>query len=689
MDANKGNIFQIFDGFRQFIIPVYQRTYSWEKTHCQRLWDDIVSMQKLGKEGHFIGSIVNIAEQAMPTGVQKFIIIDGQQRITTLTLLLIALRDYALSNECDVINAEMITRMLLKNDFQKGSERYKMLLTQEDGEVLIKLIEKSLRDTEGKSRIIKNYQFFTDQIKKMELSPDKIYEAIGKLQIVNITLDRKSDDAQAIFESLNSTGMELSQSDLIRNYILMDLDTNTQTDIYENIWHPMELLFEYKAQKSDMDKFFRDYITMKIARIPNINNVYEEFKSYRNNTGFAHIQELCKDIYKFAKYYTDMYYCKSSNTTINSLYKEIESLKMEVAFPFLLYIHESHADKIIEETQFAYILKLCIHYVLRRSICEIPTNSLNKTFATMKKEIDKKDYLNSVKAYFILRDSYKEFPTDDTFIKFFTSKDIFNMRIRNYILEKLELYDNKGQINVENYTIEHILPQNPNLSEEWISDLGTDWQEIQKTYLHTIGNLTLTAYNSEMSDHSFISKLDMKGGFKESALRLNTFLLKQTTWNKELIIDRANELSEKALKIWEYPQLSDDELAPYIAKPDTVQQYTLDTYEHLNGVTQTLFENLNTRIINLSSGVNREFKKLYIAYKFDTNFVDIIPQAQRLKLSINMKFSDIVDPKGLCSDITGLGKWGNGDVGLNFDNSDQIDDVMDIISQAYSLQADE
>ena len=307
MDARKGNIFEILNGNKQFLIPVYQRFYSWEIEQCKRLWNDIVDMQIKGKVGHFVGSIVNIAEQAMPTGVQKYMIIDGQQRMTTLTLLLLALRDYATCNPDDkTINARRIDNMLLKNEYEIGDERYKLLLTETDRDVLISLVESKPVPEQVKSRLMDNYKFFVAKIASKELLSAEIYESIGKLQIVNITFERSVDDAQAIFESLNSTGKELSESDLIRNYVLMGLEPIEQTYVYEHFWRPMELLFSYETQDSVMDRFFRDYLTMKLTRIPKQGRVYEEFKLYHLNCEFSSIRELCQDLLIYAKYYTDI-----------------------------------------------------------------------------------------------------------------------------------------------------------------------------------------------------------------------------------------------------------------------------------------------------------------------------------------------------------------------------------------------
>lgn len=688
MDARKGNIFEILNGNKQFLIPVYQRFYSWDIEQCKRLWNDIVDMQKMGKVGHFVGSIVNIAEEAMPTGVQKYMIIDGQQRMTTLTLLLLALRDYAIKNPSDTsINARRIDNMLLKNEYEEGDERYKLLLTQTDRDILISLVEEMPIREDTKSRLIENYNFFEGKIVNREIQPAEVYESIGKLQIVNITLDRAIDDAQAIFESLNSTGKELSESDLIRNYILMDLEPTEQTYVYEHLWRPMEKLFVYETQQTVMDAFFRNYLTMKLSRIPKLVRIYEEFKLYHLNCEFKTIRDLCQDLLDYAKYYTNIIFARNSDTELKKLYKDIVDLKMEVSYPFLLKIHRDCEEGIITSYEMKEILKLCISYVIRRSICEIPTNSLNKTFATMKNYIRPDDYVNSVKAFFLTQDSYKEFPDNDKFEIAFVSRDIYNMRNRNYILSRLENFENKAPIIIENYTIEHIMPQNKNLSLEWQAELGDNWQEVQKKYLHTIGNLTLTAYNSEMSDRCFLEKMDMPGGFKESALRLNKYVVLQNEWTEKNIKERANELVKKAESIWPYPTLTDQELAQYQTKEKTTQKYSLETYD-LNDLTRTLFESLDKRIMNLSPAVKKEYKKLYVAYKLDTNFVDIIFQKQRLRISVNMKFSDIIDPNGICRDITGLGRWGNGDIELFMERQDELDQVMEIVKQSFDSQAE-
>lgn len=686
MDAGKGNIFVLLNGLKQYLIPVYQRLYSWEQHQCKRLWDDIVLMQKENRQGHFLGSIVCIAEQTSPMGVQKYMVIDGQQRLTTLTLALIALRDSI--DEYSGINIDQLNTSFLINQYEKGDNKYKLLLTDEDRDILISLIEKKPLKSNVKSKLLDSYNYFKAQIAKNEINPQVLFESMGKLQIVIITLERGSDDPQAIFESLNSTGKELSQSDLIRNYVLMGVDKQEQQDLFDNIWRPFEELFGHENQDVYMDAFFRDYLTMQMSRIPKISNVYEEFKAWKVNSKFGSNKELCEDLYSCASIYTDIIFAKSNDQKLQSLFKEIKALNMAVANPFLMGVIRDYNSQKYQLTNdnLIEIVRLCISYVFRRSICDIPTNSLNKTFATMQNDIKKDDYLNSVKAFFIKKEDYKEFPSDKKFGEAFVTKEIYRIRNRNYILDRLENYDNKSPVVIENLTIEHIMPQNDKLSDNWKLELGTDWKRVHSTYLHTIGNLTLTGYNSEMSDNPFMKKMTMHGGFRETAVRLNKYIVKQDQWTEVQIKERAQELLQKALKIWEFPTMTEEEFAPYKEQADDMTKYSLDSY-NASSFAMKLFEKLDTRILNLSSEVKKEFKKFYVAYKLETNFVDVVFQEKRLRISVNMKFSDINDFKGICRDITGVGRWGNGDCELFLNNLDELDNVMEIIQQSYDYHA--
>jgi len=687
MEAFKRNIYKYLDGTCQYLIPLYQRTYSWEKEQCARLWDDIVNLHKTSRKGHFVGSIVRINEAAA-AGFTKAMIIDGQQRLTTLTLLLVALRDYAVQHPSCGVNPDKITNTLLLNQYESGDAKYKLLLTQSDRDILTKKIECAPIVSALKSRILDSYIFFAGQIATEEIAPADLYDSIGKLQIVDIELDRQYDDPQAIFESLNSTGMDLKDSDLIRNHLLMGLDSSIQEEIYNNIWRPTELLFDDIRQSELLDNFFRDYLTMKLGRIPRKNEVYKEFCSFRSNCDLE-LPELCNDIYAFAEYYTNMCFCKSTDPALKSLYEDIKTIRMDVAYPFLLKIHGDYKKGLITIEDLREIIRFCISYVLRRAVCDLPTNSLNKTFRmmTVTRDICQDDYLRSVKAFFVLLDTYKAFPTDEHFLAKFRTRDIYNMGLNRcrYILGRLESWDNKLSVSLNDLTTEHIIPQTENLSADWKNSLGSNWNEIWLRCLHTIGNLTLTKYNSQMSDSSFLNKVNMHGGFKEHPLRLNKYIVSQTSWGEEQVSERAAQLGEIARKVWPYPVLSETELAPYCKKDDSSPQYSIESYAYTNADTKILFEALQTKIFNLGTSIRQEFRAAYIAYKVDTNFVDVYIRANaKLDLVTNLKYPAVIDPKGICTDISGSRL--NGDVKVSLDSLDKLDDVMAIIEQAFRLQ---
>lgn len=684
MNAFKSNIYSYLGGNCHYIIPIFQRTYSWRIGECKILWEDIVNLHLQNKQAHFIGSIVRIDESA-PAGSTISMIIDGQQRLTTLTILLIALRDYvSINSECS-INPDEIQNSYLINQYNPDNTKYKLFLTQSDKDVLIKKINKAHISSEVKSRILDNYEFFYNKIHAQEITAIELKSAIGKLQIVDIVLDRYYDDPQAIFESLNSTGMNLKYSDLIRNHLLMGLDSVTQTNVYNNIWRPIEMMFINNSEL--MDNFFRDYLTMKLGRIPRKSDIYKEFCSYHNSLEDITVDKLCNDVYEFAKYYSDMYFSKSNDKILKTLYEDMKTIKMDVAYPFLLKVHYDYTSSIIDIETLREITSLCVSYVMRRAICDIPPNSLNKTFATMKNVVNENDYLDSIKAFFLMLDSYKDFPNDKRFKENFIKKDIYKLSRCKFILLKLENFNNKSVVLSTNHTtIEHIMPQNPNLSDEWIATIGENFAGIQKQYLHTIGNLTLTSYNSELSDTSFENKMNTTGGFKESALRLNKYVVSQKTWGEVQIKERADLLANIALKQWPYPNLSTEKLEIYNKKVATIFEYTIDTYENFNDENKLLFDKLNAQILDLGSFVKRECKKHYIAYKADTNFVDVVVQKSKLRLSINMKFDSLIDPKNICNDVSCLGRWGNGDVEIMFDDICKIDDVMEIIEQGLRQQ---
>lgn len=693
MDVEKGNIYALLNRQSQYIIPVYQRKYSWRKEEqCARLWRDIVAMEKKSNKQHFVGSIVSVAEVSSLMGVQKCLIIDGQQRMTTLSLLMIALRDFLMENDYP----DTITELVLKNHGRTGDDAYKLLLTEEDREVMTCLVEHCPVPAEHQeSRIYQNYLYFRDRVRSNELTPEQIYQSISQLTIVGIVLDRnQGDDPQLIFESLNSTGLDLSKSDLIRNYLLMGLNQSEQDKIYNNYWSPFEKQFEDKEdnERSDrMDRFFRDYLVMKKGSFIKFDIIYEAFKEFHaQKSEFDTIEEFAEDIRVFGDLYTNIVSeqkkLPAEQAILQPIWAEIRSLRMEVAYPFLMRVYRDYTIGRITIEELAEIAQLTISYVVRRAVCEIPTNSLQKTFATLKGSINYDDYFNSIKAAFYYLESYKGFPDDDKFAADLESRNMYTMRICKYILTKLENFQNKEPIQSANYTIEHILPQNKNMRPEWQAALGENFAEIHAKYVDTLGNLTLTCYNSEMSDRSFDDK---KKVYRESAMHtLNKYVTEQDTWNEERILRRVEALAKDACKIWPFPTLTDEQLEKYRPKEEQTaahQNYDISVYE-FNTNTRNLYDRLLDAVKEIEPNTRVEYKKLYIAHKLRTNFMDVVVLSSRLRIAVNLDFDEVFDPKGICRDVTNLGRWGNGDVEISYESVDQIPDILEIVKQSIAKQ---
>ena len=684
MKASSANLLSVLKGPKQFVIPIYQRTYSWQIAQCEKLLKDIIRISKdPSVPGHFIGSIVYFQEGIHTVSdVPELLVIDGQQRLTTVSLMIAAIAEFVKENDIEIeTNFTKLQNYYLLNAEEEGNLRYKLLLTRKDKETLIDLIKGVPLNEDHSQRVYENFNYFKSKINKD--NAEDIYNGIQRLFIVDVALEKDKDNPQLIFESLNSTGLDLSHADLIRNYILMGQEVNLQKELYERFWYPMEQSYgnDYSTY---FDWFMRDYLSVKTGSIPKIDMVYDSFKNYvQGDNAPKSIKEVVEDIYKFSNHYVKIVLHKEPDTEINLAFKSISKLKVGVSYPYFLPIYNDYKDEVISKIELLEIISLIESYVFRRAICGIPTNSMNKTFSNLYKTIQKDKYIESVKASLQLLESYKRFPTDSEFEKEIVMKDVYNFRSRNYLLSKLENFKRKELVNVDNYTIEHVMPQNSNLSQEWRSMLGENWKAIQENYLHTIGNLTLTAYNSELSDRPFKHKKTIEGGFNDSPIRLNDFLRKTEFWREEDILNRAKELSVKAINIWKSAVLSEEQLEYYRPEVKSSATYSIDAYDYLKGDMIELYEALKKRILNIDSSVHEEYKKLYIAYKSSTNFVDIVPQKSRLRLSLNIAFSDITDPKGYCKDITGLGRWGNGDVEVAFENLNQLDDIMELIEQAF------
>lgn len=669
---------------KQFVIPIYQRVYSWEKEQCKQLWDDIIKTGGNDQiEGHFIGSIVFVHDGIYTTNYNELLVIDGQQRLTTITLLFIALRDH-LNDEDEFLekfSRQKIQNRYLINSDEKGDKKFKLILSEPDRDTLLSLIDENKRKpSEPSSKIMENFKLFEEWIRKNTDKLETIFKGLDKLMVVEISLERGKDNPQLIFESMNSTGKDLTQTDLIRNYILMGLEPEKQKIFYKKYWRAMEE--DFKQNETLFNQFVRHYLTIKTGDIPKISKVYEAFKRYQQERGIE-TEVLLQDLQKYCGFFCQIVFKKEVYKDLNKALSFLVDLEMDVIYPLLLELYSDYSDGVLSKQDFIPIIYLTESYICRRAVCGLGANGLNKIFAFFTKKIDKDQYLESIKAHFLSLETTKgKFPKDSEFKNLFITIDFYHFKKNKYFLERLENFDTEEPVNTQECTIEHIMPQTLNL--EWERDLGENFQAIHEKYLNTIGNLTLTGYNQEYSNKSFQEKRDMEKGFKQSPLKLNQSLKNLEVFDEKEIEKRANDLADFALKIWTYPKLDAETLEGYKSKKEK-KAYDLSSYK-FGSHSRELFDILRKEIKALDERVTEKFNQEYISYMFDKNFVDIVPLKNGLKLYLNMPFDELQDEKNLARDMTNKGHLGNGDIEVKLETKESIPYCLGLIRQALEKQ---
>ncbi len=695
MKAVDSHLLTLLKKSNQFVVPIYQRVYSWTEAECAQLWSDILragSNDKLG--AHFTGSIVYVAkEQGTNTSSEPDLIIDGQQRVTTVTLLLAALAErleQLPENEREPIDGfspKKIRNRYLLNDDEDGERQFKLILSQEDRATLIAIVQAVPPPVGVSTRVTANFEFLRNKLNDPSLDLAVVCRGLDKLVVVDVTLTRNVDNPQLVFEAMNSTGRKLSQADLIRNYVLMDLPPKQQETLYNAYWRPMELEFS-GAGDGQFDEFVRHFLTIRTSEIPRLDDIYDAFKAFTAvfTAEEETVEGLVAELREFARRYAAMALGKEKDDKLAPAFKDLDQIKADVVYPFLLEAYTDYELGTIDRDELLEIVRIVTSYVFRRAVCRIPTNSLNKTFAGLGTSLRKDRYVDSVVASFLGMKSYRAFPTDAEFKAALVSTDLYNFRRRSYFLRKLENLGRKEPVTIEEYTIEHILPQTENLSHEWQAALGEDWESVQQTYLHTLGNLTLTGYNSEYSDHPFTKKRDMEGGFRDSPLRLNRGLGSLDTWNATEIQARSERLAEDALKIWTRPQLPDEVIAEFQV-PREAAGFTIEDHPSLLPPQRwALFERLSSEIFALDPTITRHFLKLYVAFKAETNFVDVVPQKARMRLNLNIPIESLRDERSLAWDVSEKGHWGNGTTEVALSEDSDFTYIVGLVRQAYEYQ---
>lgn len=616
MKGSECRLIEYMEGSKKrFIIPVYQRNYDWKIENCKQLYDDLVKVIKKNRRSHFFGSLVSVYN---PSGRNtEFLVIDGQQRLTTVSLLLLAM--YNLINSGIITPAEeslgkQIYEDFLVDKYQPKETRIKLKPVKNDQTAFGKLFESESEFVYG-SNLTANYKYFYDRIQRMEITVDELFDAICSLEVINITLNNE-DDPQLIFESLNSTGLDLTEGDKIRNFILMGLSTDLQNDYYERYWNRIEILTKY-----DVSAFIRDYLSVKQQSIPPQKKIYSRFKEYVDYIS-SDSEALLKELLAYAKRYSVLLGEKSNSRELNACIYRLNRLETTVTRPFFLEVLRLLDEKILNLNQVTEVFLTTENYLFRRTICDLPTNALNKIFLSLHKEIMRYDntpesYVEKFKFALLSKKERARFPEDEEFALTFSERQIYLMNSKNkiYILERLENFgtaedkDIYAHCDEGDYSIEHIMPQH--LTPTWIKELGDDYEYIHETWLHRIANLTLTAYNSEYSNHSFNDKKNTEHGFIDSGIRLNAYIAKNEKWTLAEIEERSEYLTNKAMKIWAMPST---EYSPAETQLDSI---TLDDDDLVKGRFIVKFSYKNTEQ-PVTSWVEMYQKVLQILYAEDS-----------------------------------------------------------------------
>ena len=655
MTAAKARLTRLLDGTKQFLIPVFQRDYSWTTEQCSDMWEAILSaIDNDGNGGYFLGSIVYIQTDPSGATFQSWLVIDGQQRLTTLTLLLIALRDRITDTGWaggdDSPTTDRINQYFLKNVLERGDRRYKLLLRRADKVTLETLIDggdvSDLR--ENASETLSNaYDFFVAKCSELGVDFDQLYRGIGRLNVVDVTLDREIDNPQLVFESMNSTGVDLSQSDLVRNYILMDLGESEQTRLYDTYWSKIEAYF--RTSRDTFDSFLRDYIVLrtKASNQTRSDRIYNAFKGFWRPDSDLPRQSLLEDMSRLASMYASFRGIEPIlDPRLSVAMRNMRSLSITQGL-VIMRLYECHNSNSLSLDEFVCAIGLIESYLFRRAVLGLQTRGYWAVFARVAHGIDSNRPFYSLQvALARLRDNYR-FPSNPEFFRALQEVNLYELRVCKHTLDRIENADQRERSPVHEYSIEHIMPQSIVGVEDWQTMLGVEWHDVHAKWVHRLGNLTLTAYNSTYSNRSFQTKKEVDGGFRRSAVRLNQFVREQEQWTEIEIKERGLTLAERALSIWPYHNLNETEIQMLAVQDlqDRAAERSVDELV-LSEDVRALLDTILGRVRELGS-VIEIIEHKSVCFYCPGFFAELLPMGTRLRVLLPLKFSEAENPSGL------------------------------------------
>jgi predicted transport protein len=685
---------KIINGASQFVIPVFQRDYSWEVENCQQLWDDIMLIAEApGDRGHFIGSVVYIQSGDSNAGFSRWLLIDGQQRMTTLTLLMAALRDHI--NETGWTGdengpvAKKIDAYFLRNSLEEGEKGFKLQLRRHDNATLQAIIAGTDLPDVPSVNLRENYDYFRDLLN--EADPQKVYAGINRLMLVDVTLERGVDDPQLIFESLNSTGKTLTASDLIRNFILMSLTEKEQTRLYQSYWSRIEDLF--RGSDRVFSNFVRDYLALRgqLPKLERSDLVYTAFRRTFSGIGQdpAQLEPFLEDLLRRARQYA-AFTLGSGTRDRDRAFAHLRHLGDVPAILIMRLLDAQEVHGKLSEAELLEAVRLVESYMLRRATIGAQNKGYGIEFAKVAYRIDDQRPLASLKAALARMPATYAFPDDEEFKQALTDGDLYHKRICKHVLDGIENRDSKEQSDTSSYSIEHIMPQNEKMPEPWRVMLGEDWKTVHHTWLHRLGNLTLTGYNSTYSDKSLKDKQTISNGFQQSSVRLNQDVRDAPAWTQVEMSARGERLAARALEIW--PRLEADSTMIREMERDELKaraaRRSVDKIK-MTAEAAALFTTLRNKIQSAYPGVIEMAEAKSVSYHDPEFFLEIIPRKRGLGLLIALDYNEVEGADETVRDTSDYTFVVNanyqGGVLINLRDQKHISSAMQVITQARSL----
>ncbi len=634
MQANDQMYATLVDGRVQFVIPVFQRNYNWDEEQCEQLWEDILRVGNNTNGGHFFGPIVYTQAEDHNAALPKWLLIDGQQRMTTVSLLMAAVRDHikdqSSSSSKIKLNADMVESDFLNNSYESDDGRPKLKLRKRDEATLRWIVDKDEEPSEKSVTVEKNYEFFRKKLH--DADPDAVHAGVRKLAVVDVRLDRNKDDPQQIFESLNSTGLDLTQADLVRNYVLMGLGETLQIKFYNKYWHKIE--HSYTGSEGQLDNFLLNFVALdtKAQKQGRADQVYSSFRIAfgEHKQDPDRLEELLRRMVQFSRYHAAF---TMGTGEFEHVAEHMARLRVLATTPTILVMKllDGYEQEYLDDDSLADALDLIESYIVRRDVCGFQTRSYREHFAKLAYGLREGDYLKFLKVNLhSLTDNYA-FPTDREFRHGLEQEELYGRRICRTVLERLENADSRERADTIAYTIEHIMPQNPSLSRDWKRMLGSDWQNVHETWLHRLGNLTLTAYNQEYSDLPFDKKKTIKHGFDDSPLRLNKGVRDQAQWTAKEMEERGRHLACRALRIWpslDVPRewVEEAEVTRLLAERGDIQA----TRDDMDDDARKLFDAFHKQVKTLDENVIDVARPKSVSYHSPSAefFCEILPRTR-------------------------------------------------------------